>query len=626
MPEASLFPRPVTLRAHLTLLILAALAPLLIFSAILIFIFARQEEFTLTRGLQETTHALNVALDKELGSSITTLEALGSAEALDTGAITEFRRVAWRALRAQEKWAGVSLFDRFGAAVFENRSRGNAEGTADRASIEQILRRPEAVVSNFSGGLDGQVQVFVPVLRENKLIYILSALIDRRAFSEILAGQKLPGDWIGTIFDRNKTVVARTAAPEQTVGKPVAPMLQQPGREDVVTGRTVEGLRAYSAVTTSPRSGWSVALMVPADSVRGPLWRSIAYAIGAGLISLLSGVWLASIFAQRLANPVLALSASAKALGEGRFEPPPAPLPIAELEDVAQDLQRAGQLLRQRALDRDRVEADLRDRDEFLQEQAKLLRESEEKLRRQAVELEQQLLASGRLVAVGELTASMAHEFNNPLGIILGFAQALLSEMDKSDPNFHHVEIIAEEGRRCEKLVQELLEFGRPKRAEFAPADIGPIIEKTLDLISSRAAKNSVQTVARVADDLPAIHADARQMQQLLVNLCFNAIDAMPRGGTLTVGAGPEDSRGIVLAVTDTGLGIEPAMIRKIFQPFVTANKRRGLGLGLPICDSIVKAHGGTIEVESAPGAGTTFTVHLPKENDNDNGELKMEN
>jgi signal transduction histidine kinase len=137
-----------------------------------------------------------------------------------------------------------------------------------------------------------------------------------------------------------------------------------------------------------------------------------------------------------LADPIRKLAQSAKALGEGRLSEAPPALAIVELNDVSQNLQRAAELLREQSRVRDRIEAELRDRDEFLERQAQLLRNSEEVLRRQAGELEQQLLASGRLVAVGELTASMAHEFNNPLGIILGFAQGLLAEMDPTDANF----------------------------------------------------------------------------------------------------------------------------------------------------------------------------------------------
>lgn len=244
------------------------------------------------------------------------------------------------------------------------------------------------------------------------------------------------------------------------------------------------------------------------------------------------------------------------------------------------------------------------------------LRRSEENLRNQAQELERQLLASGRLVAAGELTASMAHEFNNPLGIILGFAQGLLADMERTSPNYHPVEIIVEEAQRCSRIVQELLEFGRPKEAAFAPTDAKSVIDRTLDLISRRAAESKVMTTTSIAEGLPLIHADAQQVQQVLLNLCLNAIDAMPHGGELTIGAEATESE-LTITVADTGYGIEPEAMARIFQPFFTAKKRRGLGLGLPICARIVKAHGGTIAVESEPGKGSIFRIRLPVDREN---------
>ena len=240
------------------------------------------------------------------------------------------------------------------------------------------------------------------------------------------------------------------------------------------------------------------------------------------------------------------------------------------------------------------------------------LRESEQKLRKQAQELEEQLIASGRLVSFGELSASMAHEFNNPLGIILGFAQGLLADMDASDPSYRPLQIISEETKRCEKMVRDLLEFGRPKSTDFILIDVQETISKTLEMISTRLYKQDIEAVKKIAPELPRIYADPQQLQQVLVNLSLNAVDAMPSGGKLTLRAEQNSSGQMILKVADTGFGIDADTLPKIFQPFFTARKWRGMGLGLPICERIVKSHGGRIEVESQPGQGTTFTIHLP--------------
>ena len=245
------------------------------------------------------------------------------------------------------------------------------------------------------------------------------------------------------------------------------------------------------------------------------------------------------------------------------------------------------------------------------------LRASEEKLRRQAQELEQQLIASGRLVSLGEITASMAHEFNNPLGIIMGFAQDLLGETDPSNPQYQGLKIIDEEAKRCQKIIQELLDFARPKHTDFSLTDIKETVEKTLKLVSNHLYKQSIEVDNLVDKSLPQIHADSQQLEQVLVNLYLNAIDAMPEGGKLTVGAKVEESDGtmapmLVITVADTGFGIEEKDLSKIFLPFFTAKKTKGLGLGLPICERIVKNHGGEIAAESHPGGGTTFSICLP--------------
>ncbi len=242
------------------------------------------------------------------------------------------------------------------------------------------------------------------------------------------------------------------------------------------------------------------------------------------------------------------------------------------------------------------------------------LRESEQRLRNQANELEQQLIASGRLVSLGEVTASMAHEFNNPIGIIIGFVEDMLANTNPANTEYRSLQIINEESKRCKKIVEDLLEYSRPRNVAKSMIDVPSMIEKTLELVEAHCYKQKVEVVKDADPLLPPIHADSQQLTQVMVNLYLNAIDAMPDGGKLSVSARTAETtdRALIISVSDTGVGIEKSAMGKIFQPFYTAKKRRGLGLGLPICERIVKNHGGEIKIQSRPGLGTTFEIHLP--------------
>jgi len=225
------------------------------------------------------------------------------------------------------------------------------------------------------------------------------------------------------------------------------------------------------------------------------------------------------------------------------------------------------------------------------------------------------LIASGRLVSLGEITASMAHEFNNPLGIIMGFVEDILSTMDTADPNYRSLQIIDEEYKRCKKIISDLMDYARPRNMDLCLTDVAAVIHKTLQLIENRLHKQKVTLEKQLSAGLPRINADPQQLEQVLLNLYLNALDAMPNGGKLIVEAREDRTAGnessVIVSVTDTGFGIEEKHRPKIFQPFFTAKKRTGLGLGLPICERIVKNHGGRIEVESQPGDGTTLKIYL---------------
>ena len=157
------------------------------------------------------------------------------------------------------------------------------------------------------------------------------------------------------------------------------------------------------------------------------------------------------------------------------------------------------------------------------------------------------------------------------------------------------------------------MQFARPGDAQRRQTYVHAVIDTTLYMMESRLYKQKVTLARRIQPDLPPIAADPQQLERVLINLYLNAVDAMPDGGTLTVGAEQgSDKQTTVITVTDTGRGMTADEAHRIFQPFYTANKKTGLGLGLSICERIIKNHGGRIEVQSEPGKGTTFKITLP--------------
>ena len=894
-------PHPASLRFYLIKLVLTALAPLLIFSVGMIVILARQEKATLERGLLETTRALTLAVDREFDSSIITLTALATSEHLDSGALNEFYRICSRILQRQDNWRAIILVESSGRQLFNMAKPGGASlpGVIDRDTFTEAVRSGTPAVGNFSAVIanEANVSLYVPVLRQDRVKYVLTAVVGPHPFAAILAQQKLPPDWVGTIFDRKKIIVARTRLPERFVGKPAGDLLAQAGFRDAegfLDGDDLEAVPSLAAFTRSLSSGWVVALTLPTSQASALVRRSLWTVTLGGMAFLLTGIFLALKSSKRISDPIKSISYSAGALARGEhLGAVGVGSQIAELDCLGRDMEYAAQLLRERSSERNRIETALREKEEFLQRQADLLdlaneaifawemgggivywnrgaeelyryprsdaighasyellstvfpethrdflaklaetgewqgemrhttrfgqqllvesrirvindrsghrlalecdrditnrkragqrlsiehavtrilaesetlpeasreilrtigdglqwecgalwnvdadqqvlrcaefwhggtknfaefeaicrrvafspgtglpgrvwknrepagirdvvtdsdssrapigaqenlhgafgfpiqmgsrivgvmeffsaqifqpdmdllamaetigseigqfierkraeeelSQSKERLRQQAQELEQQLLASGRLVSVGELAASMAHEFNNPLGIVLGFAQDLLGKTDPAHPSYRSLQIMIEEARRCEMLVRDLLEFARPRSEDFVLTDVKELVAKTLEKVSNHLKKQNVEVVDKAQVNLPRLYADPRQLQQVLVNLCLNSVDAMPGGGKLTVDAHLNGSDHISITVADTGFGIDAESLPKIFQPFFTAKKRRGLGLGLPICDRIIKAHGGTIEVESQRGVGTTFSIHLP--------------
>jgi len=226
--------------------------------------------------------------------------------------------------------------------------------------------------------------------------------------------------------------------------------------------------------------------------------------------------------------------------------------------------------------------------------------------------MNRQISRSEQLASVGRLAAGVAHEINNPLTGILTFAHMLREKPNMDDQDRQDLELIIRETTRAAEIVRGLLDFARERPAMKQPLQINEVIKRTLRLLSNQRAFSNIVIVEDVQENLPLVDGDPNQLQQVFLNLALNACEAMPQGGTLLIGASAEKNH-VLVKITDTGCGIPPEHLDRIFEPFFTTKPvGKGTGLGLSVSYGIIQQHGGTIEVESKVGFGSTFTVVLP--------------
>ncbi|HLO24528.1 MAG TPA: ATP-binding protein [Geobacteraceae bacterium] len=331
----------------------------------------------------------------------------------------------------------------------------------------------------------------------------------------------------------------------------------------------------------------------------------------------LTGIALSWQTGSRLARPIKALENLARRVAAGDREVRIDVRTRDEIGDLAGEFNEMTRTLIQR-------EDEIRE----------LNRGLEQKVRERTAELEEknllllktreELLRAEKLAAVGELAAGVAHEINNPMAIIRGNAELLQMATSPDDPGREEIEIITRQVGRVERIVANLLKFARQGQKQPGKADINGILDEVLGQVGHQVPLTGIAIRKSFAPELPLLDADADQLRQVFTNLVLNAVQAMPDGGTLTVGTNlmrnaesgirngeKDDGDFIEISVEDTGCGIAPENLEQIFNPFFTT-RSGGTGLGLSVSYGIARDHGGTIEVESQPGTGAAFRVILP--------------
>ncbi len=227
--------------------------------------------------------------------------------------------------------------------------------------------------------------------------------------------------------------------------------------------------------------------------------------------------------------------------------------------------------------------------------------------------LQDDLIQSEKLAALGKLAAGVAHEINNPLSGILAFVEDLLVDVAPDDPVKNDYEVIRREALRCRQIVKDLLDYTRLQKSVRQPEDINQIVQRVFNIVSKQAAFRNIEFDLDLCSNIKRANIDSSQMQQVILNLVINAADAMKGEGTIKIDSScKEKTREIELTISDQGFGIKQEDLKKIFEPFFSTKGQKGNGLGLPVVLSIVEQHGGNVKVETEYGKGTTFRIVLP--------------
>ncbi|MCK4272656.1 cache domain-containing protein [bacterium] len=245
-----------------------------------------------------------------------------------------------------------------------------------------------------------------------------------------------------------------------------------------------------------------------------------------------------------------------------------------------------------------------------------LTRTLEDKVAEKTEELrkaQDQLIQTAKLTSLGKLAAGIAHEVNNPLTSILINSHLVAEKLSEDDHFQENMRLIIDETTRCGAIVKGLLDFSRQTPPEKNISDLNEVVENTLQMLKSQILVHEIQVKKDLDRELPEIMIDVNQIKQVFTNMILNALDATPKGGWLTVRSQmASDKQFVEITFQDTGHGIEKGNIGKIFDPFYTTKGMAGSGLGLSVSYGIMRQHGGTIDVQSEPGKGTTMTIQLP--------------
>lgn len=577
------------LRSHLLVLTLAVLLPVSIFGVATTLWVAERERDSFERGARQRTLALLTAVDTELNGHVTSLQALATSYDLQAGNLDAFHRQSKRLLPMHTHWKLITLSLPSGEVVLTVARSNSTPRSISPADIDRALQTRAPTIGNLTTQ-DGErfFPISVPV-EVNGELFVLGVLVDARSILELLTPQHMQRNWLAVVLDENGQVVAGTYArspfPPEDVLRRLWGALENSG-DGWVRYTSAEGEQTYAPYSRSTRSGWTVAMAIPAADVEAITNHTILLLAVGLLFAVMIAVLLAFGFSRRIAEPMAELATAAKALGRGTRPRPPAGAAVREVRDVSRSLLASARAVSERE---ERLRAADRAKDEFL--------------------------------------AMLGHELRNPLGALTSAAQILnarashdrkssgASRGASGDP----VGIISRQVEHMTRIVDDLLDVGRATsgkvRLKLAPLDLGHVVTE----VAKDLKRTSIFSKLVLDVDTSSVwmQGDQARIEQIASNLLENAAKYTEPGGTIGISVREQNGQAI-FEVFDTGIGIPEDLLPRVFDLFVQGQRSidrsvGGLGIGLTLVKRLAELHNGTVKAQSAgPDKGARFIIRFP--------------
>lgn len=596
-------------RTYLILMAVAILVPVVIFSTLALNMLRSSVRDEALRGLRETANASALVVDREMASSVASLELLAASPALEAGDMASFYEQARLLNNDHMSW--IMLIDVLGEQIIHTLiPMGQAIPQAplfDDMWKAVETKRPSAS-SLMRNPVDGSLMtvIYVPIKTRTGKTFVVAKGFSLDFFTKTTFERNTPPDWVIGLLDHDGRFIARNFNNDVRVGQQARPELIEAIRASdagILRHSIIEGVDSYDAFTHSQVTGWSIAVAAPVDSVETAAARAVAVAALGFMVAIGVAILAAAALGRKLVKSIADAAQAASDLSSGR---PPSQKPsssVLELHQLQVALTDASDMLRSEQLSRQQAESKL---EELLKS-----------------EYEARLRAEAENQSKDQFLAMLGHELRNPLAAISG-AIALDQQQaagsgagtPMADEARH---IIQRQSQHLGHIVNDLLDISRLASGKISlltrPLDFSALAEGCFHAL--RATGRTTGFTLKISSQPVWVEGDATRLEQSVSNLLVNALKFTPPGGNIEMQVRKEDGQA-VLSLRDSGMGISAELLPHVFDVFTQGpasldRSQGGLGIGLALVRQLVRLHGGTVEAFSAgQGRGSTFTIRLP--------------